>query len=91
MLDRRKFEERVLKRIRWTTQQKVFFLLIMAVGFVTTYALLELALRTCGGVSNGGLPSMTTVIAGLALIAVVEGVVGLVLEVIAALSSHHHG
>jgi hypothetical protein len=82
--------DNMLRRIRWTGGQKLFFLAAMLVGVFSTYVLLEAALRFCGAVPNGGLPSMRTVLSGLALLPILEGGAVFVLGGIAGLFLHRH-
>lgn len=82
--------DNMLRRIRWTGGQKLFFLGAMLVGIFSTYVLLEAALRFCGAVPNDGLPSMRTFLSGLALLPVLEAGAVFLLGGLAGLFLHRH-
>jgi hypothetical protein len=86
----RQLVDNMLRRIRWTSGQKLFFLASMLLGLFCTYVLLEAALRFCGATPNGGLPAMRTVFSGLALIPILEGALVLVFGVIVGSVLHRH-
>lgn len=85
-----KLIDNMLRRIQWTAGQKLLFFASMLVGLFSTYVLLEDALRFCGAVPNGGLPSMRTVLSGLALLPILEGGAVFVFGAVAGIFFHGH-
>jgi len=82
------FERNVMQKLSWKAGLKVRLLIAVLLSLAATYVLLEKALRDCNALPNSGLPSMATVLAGLALLPVIEGIFVVVVD--AMTNVFHH-